>query len=58
MTSHSQDPKHESAAGKTSGEDLPPAGPHETPELTDDEKTPGTGSLPDSEGGEADVGSE
>ena len=37
---------------------LPPAGPHASPELTDNEKTPGTGSLPDGEGGEADVGSE
>lgn len=34
-----------------------PAGPHAKPELSDDEKTPGTGSLPDrSVGDEADIG--
>lgn len=27
--------------------DSPPAGPHAKPHLTDKEKTPGTGSLPD-----------
>ena len=37
--------------------DLPPAGPHDKPELTDNEKTPGAGSLPDQEGGEVDGGS-
>lgn len=37
-------------------ETLPPAGPHATPELTDKEKTPGTGSLPDDTDGEGDVG--
>lgn len=35
---------------------LPPAGPHAKPELTDYEKTPGTGSLPDDTAGENDVG--
>ncbi|MDQ0457250.1 hypothetical protein [Rhizobium paknamense] len=28
-------------------EDMPPAGPHARPELTDKEKTPGTGALPE-----------
>lgn len=28
-------------------EDLPPAGPHDKPELTDEEKTPGAGALPE-----------
>jgi hypothetical protein len=27
--------------------DMPPAGPHERPELTDPEKTPGAGTLPE-----------
>jgi len=31
----------------TPAEDLPPAGPHETPEQTDKMKTPGTGALND-----------
>jgi len=26
---------------------MPPAGPHERPELTDPEKTPGAGTLPE-----------
>ena len=37
-------------------EKLPPAGPHAEPELTDNEKTPGTGSLPDDTDAESDVG--
>lgn len=58
MTSQHK-PSDRPAAGESTGaEKLPPAGPHASPELTDEEKTPGTGSLPDSQGGEADVGSE
>jgi hypothetical protein len=34
-----------------------PAGPHAAPELTDDEKTPGAGALPQVKSGEADPGS-
>lgn len=34
----------------------PPAGPHATEELTDRDKTPGAGSLPDDQGKEADIG--
>lgn len=41
---------------KRQPEKLPPAGPHAKPELTDHEKTPGTGSLPDDKNGEADIG--
>jgi hypothetical protein len=37
----------------------PPAGPHETPDQTDREKTPGTGALPEepTQGDEADPAS-
>jgi hypothetical protein len=41
--------------GKQSTE-MPPAGPHARPDLTDNEKTPGTGSLPDDTGKNGDVG--
>ena len=34
----------------------PPAGPHAKEELTDREKTPGTGSLPEKNQPEVDVG--
>ncbi|NMA98154.1 MAG: hypothetical protein GX970_08595 [Phyllobacteriaceae bacterium] len=33
-----------------------PAGPHARPDLTDKNKTPGTGSLPEDRAGESDVG--
>ncbi|WAJ29225.1 hypothetical protein [Antarcticirhabdus aurantiaca] len=33
----------------------PPAGPHARPDLTDPDKTPGTGSLPDADKDEADA---
>jgi hypothetical protein len=33
--------------GATRPEDMPPAGPHAKPELTDRDKTPGSGALPD-----------
>ncbi|WP_406854570.1 hypothetical protein ABEG18_18735 [Alsobacter sp. KACC 23698] len=36
---------------------LHPAGPHASPELTDEEKTPGAGALPDVKSGETDPGS-
>jgi hypothetical protein len=35
---------------------MPAAGPHAKPELTDFEKTPGTGSLPDKTTHEGDIG--
>ncbi|MBX9456283.1 MAG: hypothetical protein KL863_09820 [Rhizobium sp.] len=38
------------------GDATPPAGPHAKKSLTDTEKTPGTGSLPDPDQPEADVG--
>ncbi len=34
----------------------PAAGPHAKPHLTDKDKTPGTGSLPDPDAKEADAG--
>ena len=40
-----------------SGKDLPPAGPHDKPELTDPLKTPGTGMLPTSGKKDIDVDS-
>lgn len=33
--------------GPSSPNDIPPAGPHANPSLTDYDKTPGAGSLPD-----------
>ncbi|MCZ7865206.1 hypothetical protein O9X98_27800 [Agrobacterium salinitolerans] len=33
--------------GPSSPNDIPPAGPHAKPSLTDCDKTPGAGSLPD-----------
>ncbi|MBU1316531.1 MAG: hypothetical protein KJ947_04690 [Alphaproteobacteria bacterium] len=36
--------------------DTKPAGPHANDRLTDPEKTPGTGSLADESGNDADVG--
>ncbi len=35
---------------------MPPEGPHARPELTDYEKTPGTGSLPDPNTKGVDIG--
>jgi hypothetical protein len=35
---------------------MPPEGPHARPDLTDHEKTPGTGSLPDSDTKGIDIG--
>ncbi len=37
---------------------LPKAGPHAKPHLTDHGKTPGTGALPDGKDEDADAGSE
>lgn len=41
-----------------SGSAKPAAGPHAQEHLTDHEKTPGTGSLPDKRSGDIDAGSE
>lgn len=46
--------KHEIA--ETKSEKTPPAGPHASERLTDREKTPGTGALPEKGQPEADVG--
>jgi len=35
---------------------MPPEGPHARPDLTDNEKTPGTGSLPDPDTKGVDIG--
>lgn len=35
---------------------MPTEGPHAKPELTDTEKTPGAGALPDRSNAEADIG--
>lgn len=44
-------------AGKASRpEGHPPAGPHAKEHLTDKDKTPGTGSLPEADAKEADAG--
>lgn len=37
---------------KPSSETIPPAGPHADPDLTDERKTPGAGTLPDSDRGD------
>ncbi|MGY3448580.1 hypothetical protein [Bradyrhizobium sp. USDA 4353] len=44
-----KDPRRasDSESRKPANETLPPAGPHARPELTDSEKTPGTGMLPE-----------
>ncbi|HEV7433902.1 MAG TPA: hypothetical protein VGO22_03365 [Pseudorhizobium sp.] len=47
----------ESTGGKSGGgQERNPAGPHAKDKLTDPEKTPGAGSLPDDQGKEADIG--
>lgn len=49
--------KEQTREPKTDDEKKPPAaGPHAKPELTDHEKTPGAGTLPDGDGQEADPG--
>jgi hypothetical protein len=40
----------------TDAKKMPPAGPHAKEKLTDREKTPGTGSLPEKNQREVDVG--
>lgn len=57
-TEREKHPKRENAdraddAGP--GEELPTAGPHAAPELTDHEKTPGSGTLPSEEEGAGDA---
>lgn len=36
--------------------DIPPAGPHDKPELVDNEKTPGSGALPPQDSKDIDAG--
>jgi hypothetical protein len=44
------------APGKPASRTMPPEGPHARPDLTDHEKTPGTGSLPDPDTKGIDIG--
>jgi hypothetical protein len=46
MTDHQKEPDTDSGSKP---DEKSPAGPHDTPELTDKEKTPGTGMLPDAD---------
>ena len=48
--------KPEDADKKSTAKDLPAAGPHDKPELQDQMKTPGAGSLPKTGSQEADAG--
>lgn len=43
---------------KSTAKDLPAAGPHDKPELQDQMKTPGAGSLPKTGSQDAEVGSD
>ncbi|RKE77579.1 MULTISPECIES: hypothetical protein [Rhizobium] len=47
-------PKHDDNG--STAKDLPAAGPHDKPELQDQMKTPGAGSLPKTGSQEADAG--
>ena len=44
------------AISSDDAEKTPPAGPHAKPSLTDNEKTPGAGTLPDSDPDSVDAG--
>jgi hypothetical protein len=53
----SDKPKTPPSDEKQTESDMPSAGPHATPELTNHDATPGAGSLPDDDdGGDADGG--
>ncbi len=56
MTNSPKEPNPEQREQAPGGDSLPPAGPHALDELTDKERTPGTGSLPDDTDREGDVG--
>lgn len=45
MSEHNEHRTEDKGPSKAS--DIPPAGPHAKPSLTDHEKTPGAGSLPE-----------
>lgn len=50
-TEREKQPKRDGADSEEAGRrDLPKAGPHAAPKLTDPEKTPGSGTLPSDEG--------
>lgn len=50
------DAEREQEVAEKHPEKTPPAGPHAQDRLTDHDKTPGTGALPDSGEPEVDVG--
>lgn len=53
----SAEPKEGQGQGQGQGQDHGPAGPHDKPELRNDDATPGAGTLPeDTPDGEADAG--
>lgn len=56
MTNSPKEPIPGQRQQEPNGDTLPPAGPHAQEDLTDKEKTPGTGSLPDDTDMEGDVG--
>lgn len=57
MAKQKEAPKETSKkAPKPSPRKMPPEGPHARPDLTDHDKTPGTGSLPDPDTKGVDIG--
>lgn len=47
MADASKQPQRDEGSGATRSEKMPPAGPHAKPELTDKDKAPESGVLPD-----------
>lgn len=57
MAKHQEAPKDKGQdTTKRPPRHMPPEGPHARPDLTDHEKTPGTGSLPDPDTKGVDIG--
>ena len=56
MSNLPKDKQSETSEKADRSDRTPAAGPHAKPELTDYEKTPGTGSLPDKTTNEGDIG--
>jgi len=55
MNKHTRGEESTATSDRTR-EKLPAAGPHEKPELTDPERTPGTGALPDPDSDRVETG--